>query len=409
MANIIIDLTPLRPGGENGGAKPMVLDLVKQLGKLNPTDCFTLLTANISHDELSFLDADNISRLCVTLCESKKEKPPNPYFLGSRFLRRALNFLRRKLPYLSWMRPQKRKLFNKLTPDLIFCPFTAPFFILPNVPIVSIVYDVQFLIYPYFFSTEVQIERMQHFKRACEKASRLICISQFTQQSVLKYAPTLNKEHTTVIPIHIPSEWIQQELTENASELLSKYQLEFEKFLLYPANFWAHKNHKVLLTAFALFRKKHPLSSLKLVCTGAPETGQAAIKSAAELMGIASYVVFPGYVSANDLRGLMLACKALIFPSLYEGFGIPIIEAMLLGKLVLCSQQEALQEIGENAMFFHPGKPQEIAKNIEEIEDKFELLRNNISEKYQKTWEYLGTEKMARAYSEVFADVINQK
>lgn len=408
MANIVVDLTPVLPGGANGGAKPMVLELIKQLGEINTDDYYVLLTSEAAHAELASLDAHNIRRLCVSV-PYENVSNHSPYFLGSRFLRRALNYLKRRISYRSRRQIQIRKtLQEELKPDLLFCPFTAPFFAFPKVPVVSIVYDLQFLEYPNFFSVETQIERLGHFKKACEKASRLICISEFTRQSVLKNAPfPIEPERVIAIPIHVTSEWTQKGAYGGMPELLKQYDLVYDNYLLYPANFWKHKNHKILLTAFALYRAKYPHSSLRLVCTGAPETGQETIRLAAESMHISDYVVFPGYVNINALFGLMSGCKALIFPSLYEGFGIPVVEAMLLGKPILCSRSGSLLEVGgETALYFHPGKPKEIVSAIEKVDQQFDSMRDSIVKGYKNALQYLGSEKMARAYSDVFDEAI---
>ncbi len=411
MANIVVDLTPVLPGGENGGAKLMVLELVKQLGSLYSKEHFTLLTSEAAHAELTALTSHNVHSFCVSPAH-KKTATENPYFLRSRFLRRALNYAKRRISYEGRRQVKIRKtLLEQLKPDLLFCPFTAPFFSFPKVPVVSVIYDLQFLEYPNFFSVEAQIERMGHFKKACEKASRLICISDFTRQSVLKYAPIpVEPAQVSTVPIYVTSEWTQKGAYGGMPELLKQHNLEYENFLLYPANFWKHKNHKVLLTAFALYRAKYPHSSLKLVCTGAPETGQEIIQLAAEAMNIAEHIVFSGYVSSNALFGLMSACKALIFPSLYEGFGIPVVEAMLLGKPVLCSNRGSLVEVGgKSALYFHPGKPKEIVTAIEKVEYEFDSLREPIVQGYEKALEYLGAEKMAKAYYDIFQAAMQDK
>lgn len=403
MAKIVVDLTPVLPGGENGGAKLMVLELIKQLGKIATKDNFILLTAEASHAELATLDTKNIRRLCV-VNHAKPHQHPT-HFFG-----RGLAFLKRKLVGIQHRNKQKT-ILEELKPDLFFCPFTAPFFSFPGVPVVSIIYDLQYLEYPNFFSISNQIERGGHFKKACETASRLICISEFTRQSVLKYSPVpLEPERVITVPIFLPTEWTQKGANGGLPDLLKQYDLIYENFLLYPANFWKHKNHKMLLTAFAMYRAKHPDSTLKLVCTGAPGEGRDAVIAAAESMNLTKQVVFPGYISSDALFNLLLGCKALMFPSLYEGFGIPVIEAMLLGKLVLCSDKGSLPEVGgEAAMYFNPGKPKEMVSIIEEVEQNFDKLGGRIIQGYAQALQYLGTEKMAKAYYDIFQEAMRDK
>lgn len=393
MPKILIDLTPVRPGGENGGAKIMVLELVRQLGLLAPKTVFILLTAHWTHDELSLLDAPNIQRLCVCHPEGM------PLSTQVSLLGRCLRYVKRK--YFSRIIPPTT--LASLKADLLFCPFTAPFFTDLDIPIVSLVYDLQCLEYPYFFSENDRVERHQHFLKACQLASYLVCISAFTRESVLKYSPIdLSPESVVEIPIYVSYESVQHRI-QNVPALLKQYDVSDNDFLLYPANFWKHKNHKILLAAFSLYVRKHAQSTLKLVCTGALETERNKLQSVVDVMGLRHCVVFTGYVSTEVLQSLFSTCKALIFPSLYEGFGIPVVEAMLAGKPVLCSKGNSLSEVGGNtAFYFDPRKPNDIVDAIERLYAPETVLNDIILQGYQHALHYLGTDKMAIAYYDVF-------
>ena len=98
--------------------------------------------------------------------------------------------------------------------------------------------------------------------------------------------------------------------------------------MLYPANFWPHKNHLGLFEGLRIYRQQHPDSQLKLVCTGAPNALMHTLELAAESQFPAGTVVFAGYLPEAALASLFDACTAVIYPSLYEGFGMLILEAM---------------------------------------------------------------------------------
>jgi len=399
MTKIVIDLTPVLPGGENGGAKSFALELVKQLSILAPQDEFIILTSYKSHTELSFLDTHNVSRICTVL----PQKTQSSFRL---FLKKIISYLKRCLFKKAAPSAQEKKL-NQLKPDLLFCPFTAPFYFTLNIPIISVIYDLQYLEYPYFFSSYEQQERDGHFRSACQKADFLICISEFTRQAVSKananHKKTYNPQKITTIPIYI---------TKNEPSEI-RNSSKYENFLLYPANFWPHKNHKMLFIAFSIYCKSNPQSTLKLICPGVSNENQLMLTAALESMQIQNRVILPGYVSAKELHTLFDTCKALIYPSLYEGFGIPIIEAMLLKKPVLCSKIASLPEIAKDfAIYFDPRKPKEIAKTIEEIDFWNPTNSNDIQEKIQLGYinaqQYVGTEKMAAAYYSIFQKVLNE-
>jgi glycosyltransferase involved in cell wall biosynthesis len=129
-----------------------------------------------------------------------------------------------------------------------------------------------------------------------------------------------------------------------------------EDFLLYPALHWPHKNHARLFQAFALVRRRRP--ELRLVLTGyegpAPEG-----------------VELRGRVSSDELVRLYRTAAALVFPSLYEGFGQPPLEAMACGCPVACSSAASLPEVvGGAARLFDPTSVEDIAAAIEEVLDR---------------------------------------
>lgn len=280
---VVVDLTPILPGGENGGAKPLVLELIRQLGLISKKMDFILLTAHWSHAELAILDASNIRRLCV-ISGAPTAKPS--------LLKEKFNLLKQKFEKNSHINSLLPPGLQKIKPDLVFCPFTAPFFIFPGVPLVSLVYDLQSLEYPYFFSPEEQTERRLNFQKACKEASYLICISEFTRESVLRLSSIqLSPERVEAIPICLSHDLMQRKIADMPS-LLKQYNLVHENFLLYPANFWMHKNHKMLLTAFSMYCHRYPNSTLKLVCTGASGEKQAVLIEAAKQMNIQDRVIF---------------------------------------------------------------------------------------------------------------------
>lgn len=391
MAKIVVDLTPVLPGGENGGAKVMVLALIKHLGKIAPKDHFILLTGSKAHQELAHLDSHNIRRICVL----GKKEPAN-------FVINSWKKITNKL-----LSRSHKTFLERLKADLLFCPFTAPFFAAIGIPVVSVIYDLQYLDCAYFFSSHDRYHRGITFQKACQTASYLVCISEFTRQSVLKNSATpLLPEKVISVPICFSHGNVQLD-TNNRVKLLAKYNLQHESFLFYPANFWQHKNHKMLFTAFSMYCKKYPNSTLKLVCTGAPSESQQILIAAVEKMGLSERIIFPGYVSSELLSALLFSCRAVIFPSLYEGFGMPVVEAMLAKKPILSSNKGSLPEVGKNSVYyFEPTKLKEIFSAIYEIEHHLDRFEPYILSAYEQAREYLGVEEMAKRYYKVLQEAI---
>jgi glycosyltransferase involved in cell wall biosynthesis len=132
-----------------------------------------------------------------------------------------------------------------------------------------------------------------------------------------------------------------------------------QPFLLYPANLWPHKNHERLFQAFALVRRERP--ELRLALTGADHEGEA----------LPPGVESRGHVSVDELVELYRSAAALVYPSLYEGFGIPCLEAMACGCPVAASRVASLPEVcGNAAVYFDPRSVESIAEGIREVLDR---------------------------------------
>jgi glycosyltransferase involved in cell wall biosynthesis len=161
-----------------------------------------------------------------------------------------------------------------------------------------------------------------------------------------------------------------------------------EPFVLYPARAWPHKNHARLLEAFAFVRRRRP--ELRLVLTGGGD------------LPTADGVEVRGHVAVEELAALLRRASALVFPSLYEGFGQPPLEAMASGCPVACSNAAALPEVvGDAARLFDPLDVQEMARAIEDVLDDPESWRARGLERAQAfTWE-----RTAAAHEDVYREL----
>lgn len=422
MSKIAVDVTPLLPGGINGGAKPMVLALLKHLPVLMQDCEFVLLTSSSTHDELAFLDRPNFSRLCVRQPESPKNvyKPPTQsWFYGLPY--RAYNKIRQYLPWriisflksLVYGRIQSAgylssSLLSQLNADLLFCPFTAPTYWEPQIPILSILYDLQFKVYPHFFAPDELFHREKYFQDTIRKASHIVTISDYVRTTVLEYSNIPGSQITTIHISHV-QDFVSEEQSEG-DEFLKNLGIEQGHYLFYPANFWQHKNHAMLFTAFRLYLEKHPETRIKLVCTGAIDNHREEFANAVRLMGMEEHVVLPGFLPSNEVGILFQHALALIFPSLYEGFGIPLLEAFKAEIPVLCSNVTSLPEVGgEATLYFDPFKPNDIVDAIEKVATN-PSLRQELVEKGRQRLAYFGSaERMSREYVALLRDTLERQ
>jgi glycosyltransferase involved in cell wall biosynthesis len=180
--------------------------------------------------------------------------------------------------------------------------------------------------------------------------------------------------------------------------------------LLYPANFWRHKNHEALLHAFRLYVDAHPRSDLKLVLTGAPGRRRDEIVQFCRADAVlAGRVEIAGYLAAPEFSALVYGCGAIIFPSLFEGFGMPLLEGMAAGKPLLAANVTSLPEVaGGAALYFDPHQPSQIAEAIARLEQEPDLRRTLSRKSAERLTTFGSPADMAARYLQVFGCALQQ-
>jgi hypothetical protein len=138
--------------------------------------------------------------------------------------------------------------------------------------------------------------------------------------------------------------------------------------MFFPANFWPHKNHRMLLTAYGMFIARNPKEILDLVLVGTIEKYEKELKDAVKKMGLGKRVRFIGLEGQKKLAAVWEGCSFLILPSLYETSFLPLLEAIAFNKPILCSDLPILSEITQDAaLYFDPRKPESIVHSLEQF------------------------------------------
>ncbi len=209
---------------------------------------------------------------------------------------------------------------------------------------------------------------------ALRRARKIIAVSQSTKKDILKnYSISPEKidvTHEAVDPLCYFS-------LESTDKVLERYGI-IGPYLLYVGNAYPHKNLEKLIEVFARLRKNK--SEMNLVLVGKEDFFYRRLKELVEKNEIKG-VIFPGFISDEDLSSVYRRCEAYVFPSLYEGFGLPPLEAMLLGVPVLSSDHFCMKEVlGESALFCDAKNNESLLKGLERIIDD-QALRKNLIEK----------------------------
>jgi glycosyltransferase involved in cell wall biosynthesis len=142
---------------------------------------------------------------------------------------------------------------------------------------------------------------------------------------------------------------------------------------------------------------------MKLVCTGAADLRMQAVSAAAKGLGMQHCVLFPGFLTDIEFAAVLGSCLGVIYPSLYEGFGMPILEAMAARRPVACSDCTSLPEVaGGAALLFDPRKPHDIADAMVRLALDPQLRADFVRRGHQRAHAFCDAKEMALQYLEVF-------
>ncbi len=266
------------------------------------------------------------------------------------------------------------------------------------------VHDLSFLRYPEFFSFRKNFwHRALRIKKTLKNADVIITISANTKNDLVEL---LGIPEDKIVVIYSGN----NEVLNNSSEAdrlgyLKEKKLN-DKFILYLGTIEPRKNLVGLIQAYNIFRDDNPeLASYKLVLAGAKGWKNKEIYSTAKLSPYKNDIIFLGYVDERAQEILYKSASLFVFPSFYEGFGFPPLEAMSAGLPVICSSVSSLPEVVAGAaVLIDPFNHHQIASAIKEVLSD-EKLRENLKSKGLVRAQEFSWEKTARAYLEVFKSI----
>ncbi len=294
-----------------------------------------------------------------------------------------------------WIIP---RLLRRLGADV----YHSPYYLMPyrpQLPTVVTVYDLIPLLFPQHVSPTARLLFRWMTALALRTASRVIVISQATRRDLLTLYH-LPPQKVTAIPLAADPGFHPPPPTE-VERVRRKYALP-EDYLLYLGINKPHKNLVRLIDAFS--RITFHVSRFTLVIAGAWDSRYPEPRQRAEALGLENVVRFLGPVLEADLPALYAGAALFVFPSLYEGFGLPVLEAMACGTPVVCSNTSSLPEImGEAALTFDPLNVKEMAAKIEEALGD-ESLRGEMREKGLRQAAKFSWERTARETLEVYRE-----
>ena len=404
--NIIVDALGI---STNGGIKTLTENVINGIAEKRPNWYFTVLGRpdieqpfNFKSNNIKIVYVDySFSNALITICN-------------------ILNFftfglVRDQLMQLLFY---DNILFNKSSCDLYFDPY-AEFVVNDySIPKISVIHDILYFDVLKHFSNESVLWRKANAPKIITSSKKIITVSDFSRNKIID-SYNLNSDFVQTIHIKLANRIKNSERTpEFEKSTLEKFRLNAKKYLIYPSIVRTHKNHARLFQAFTKFMKhQNKICDLKLVIVGtvSPEVIKDLNKLIEENCDnkeqseyIKNQIVFTNFIPNAELDILLSNALAMIFPSLYEGFGMPIIEAMNAGIPVACSNVTSLPEVAGNAaLFFDPRNVDEITDTIDKIYRDKKLRNKLIQLGFERAKYFSDKNSMIDEYIKVFEQYMN--
>lgn len=244
---------------------------------------------------------------------------------------------------------------------------------------ITIIYDMAYKSVPETVRKKTRRWLQLTVEKSCKRADRIITISEFSKSEIMKYLHVSN-EKIVVMPMGVDQNLYHSNYDTDQIKLVKeKYKINGQYFL-YLGTLEPRKNIERIIEAYSIFLERNSLTATPcLVLAGGKGWMYDSIFEKVKRLGIEDKVIFTGYVLEDEAPVLMCGAKCFIFPSLYEGFGMPVIEAMSCGTPVITSNTTSLKEVGGDAAIkVNP-------LNTVEITDAMETLtkEENYAEKYR--------------------------
>lgn len=291
-----------------------------------------------------------------------------------------------------WLLPAR---LRKDKIDIFHTQYIAPFWLPQKIKLVLTIHDISFNFFPQYIKKSDLFFLKTLIPRSIRRADKIITVSESEKKNIIDFYK-IPQEKVDFTYNGVDFERFSQKYSdEEKQKINTKYEILNTRYILYIGTLQPRKNIPALIEALKIFYEKNPdQKNIKLVLAGNRKAHNfdRRIDELIEKYNLNSQIIFPGWIDEGDKPILLQMASCFVFPSLYEGFGIPIIEAMAAGTPVVCSDIPVLREIaGDAALFCDPKNSQEFVENISKILSDGNLRNNliakgkNISQEF--TWQ----------------------
>lgn len=372
---ICLDIRPAQTGAKNTGTGTYVRELVKQLLEIESRfELWFLVLSNYPLPDLK-LPKDRLIKIWLPQ-KPERWQVVYDYFILQRILKK-----------------HSIQLFHALVPGLLRPTF--------NTKIVTTIYDLIPTIYPKDYISSIDVMLLYNCKmKSSIVSNQIIAISDVTSRDLTQIYKVCS-ENITVTSLAAYTGL--HRVVEVTRESLNRLGLP-DRYILYVGGYNKRKNIPLLLNAYSALGMKR--ENAKLVLAGA--AGNNEVVSQVVSLGLQNDVVLLGHIAEDDLSLLYSGAIFFIYPSLYEGFGLPVLEAMTCGAPVLSSNSGSLVEVsGDAALYFSPSDEDELTRLMERVLEDRTLcddMRNRGMKRAGKySWQRCALETLT-----VYGDILNK-
>lgn len=370
--NIGIDIRLI--GKKRTGDEVVFFNLVKNLAKIDGKNEYVLFT--------DITDQETLGEIGQQLGIAGKEnfkivalQTPNRF---------AWNF---------WTLPMY---LRKNPVDIYHTQYITPWFVPRKIKIVTIIHDISFNFFPQYIKKSDLFFLKTLIPISLARADTIVAVSEFTKNEIIDYYH-IDPEKIECIYNAIADDFVSGgEISDEQKELVKKKYGLPEKFILYIGTLQPRKNIGHLIEAFA--RIKDGLEGVKLVIGGNKKAHNfdRRIDEAVKTAHLENDVIFPGFIDEQDKKAVFALAETFVFPSLYEGFGIPILEAMSQKIPVLCSDIPSLKEIASDGALYFDAQRLDDFENTLYTATMDQEIRRELTAKGLERVSFFSWEKSAR-------------